>query len=1018
MHKNTNEEDETTTTSTITTTTTTTTPTEKKLTSSWNLKKRPLKLAVPSALSSHLYRTTTATSHSNKSIARSSHNNNNDNNNATSLSISPSPNQKHHRQHQHNHKPQRRQYIQKFIVYLSGVAVCVILGRIGGNFWILNRPSTSSSIINNHPSEEENSLYSYLLFITNKDTNQNIMDRRILDAALVYPSLNVNHTVSTTRSAAARPTSPLLSLRRRRPENVTQQPYDTDDWATTTQHQYRKNNTQRQNERRHRTRPPSFASNNEAHVLEPQPTRWTPTATTATAVVPITAVRSPKPSNDKNTEQENARPWRALCEAAGLSSSSRVTLVYALTSTTGPALALLLHRHCGVTHVTALDHTAPSKNDSKTTTSSTSRRDVLRLLRHLFRNIPQFQAKILGHDEDDDDWFSFSSSSNTSPTHVIYFQSPSSQRASDREQQSLERLLAFSYSSPPSLLYISDTMSHAPHAHPPHPDDTILHTLAIQRRRILAETLFSLSNGTVALQELELPPVYGPLVGNDNYRVTRAATDYDNKLDLDDALAVILSAMNRSRSIGGRGMHRMTVENGSSNRALPSPSVQSVPLRFAAANNSTDSETSVNDHGREWLQTTSFRLDQEYPFGFQQDRLSHSHKKNHHPIYPHGANDAARQVRELYGIHQTRFPCASSCHGPTSSPACEPTVLDAIVPVSVAATTGCDFVVYLVDFGKDVNELFKPTAAKGEDICRVAFVSGQSPVVQRAIHSSKFSPPAVSMKDTLQRHNGKLKSNGWTLIWLLTQDDESTLSDAALVLAIVDPVKLFAPSVEKAMFSATASFSEPSDAAIRRILSRVDRPAWPAHMRKEHRSGIVLSRFVEHPAEPARSVLFFASETPEVLQPKSLSAYVKLAVAENVSIPKQQVRYYKHLSRLIEAESSRQDDDLPTTMYKTFPFQWISLGLIIHDLKYEKARTLRCSWYDEYLYWGHSNRGAEELSLAYVIGMERLLGNLGPGHADDPSWVPIQDQHGRPLSTLRGHEAFLRLMKPAHSKNS
>jgi len=89
------------------------------------------------------------------------------------------------------------------------------------------------------------------------------------------------------------------------------------------------------------------------------------------------------------------------------------------------------------------------------------------------------------------------------------------------------------------------------------------------------------------------------------------------------------------------------------------------------------------------------------------------------------------------------------------------------------------------------------------------------------------------------------------------------------------------------------------------------------------------------------------------------------------------------------------------------------MGLLAHDFRMEESRRLRCSWYDEYLYWG-SNRNAEELSLAYVIGKMRIEGRIAPPLEDDPSWSPFlanKDAYNpeRQLDERSG-EIFLRIM--------
>ena len=80
---------------------------------------------------------------------------------------------------------------------------------------------------------------------------------------------------------------------------------------------------------------------------------------------------------------------------------------------------------------------------------------------------------------------------------------------------------------------------------------------------------------------------------------------------------------------------------------------------------------------------------------------------------------------------------------------------------------------------------------------------------------------------------------------------------------------------------------------------------------------------------------------------------------------------------------------------------------------------MRCSWLDEYLFWG-SNRAAEELSLAYLLGKYRIEGLLGSAlENEDDSWNPMLQSSTPDEETrlVRGKaELFVRVMKPAEKK--
>ena len=168
------------------------------------------------------------------------------------------------------------------------------------------------------------------------------------------------------------------------------------------------------------------------------------------------------------------------------------------------------------------------------------------------------------------------------------------------------------------------------------------------------------------------------------------------------------------------------------------------------------------------------------------------------------------------------------------------------------------------------------------------------------------------------------------------------------------------------MLTESKVFAEPPNASLLRILSQIDLPAMPNHEVQEHRSGVSVSRWVPKPAQKARVVAMFASESSQ--PPASVSEYSHWA-ANVTNLPRKQLIHYKHASL-------------------------------------EQARTLRCNWLDEHLYWGPSNRYANELSFAWIMAKRRTEGSIGPNLDDDPTWTPLSRDE-----TLRGEQVFLRFLK-------
>jgi hypothetical protein len=110
-------------------------------------------------------------------------------------------------------------------------------------------------------------------------------------------------------------------------------------------------------------------------------------------------------------------------------------------------------------------------------------------------------------------------------------------------------------------------------------------------------------------------------------------------------------------------------------------------------------------------------------------------------------------------------------------------------------------------------------------------------------------------------------------------------------------------------------------------------------------------------------------------------------------------------------------------LYRTsFPWQWISTTLMVHNLQSEAARVLRCSWYDAHLYWGSDSvvEDTEDLSLAYLIGKQRLDGSIGASLAeDDRSWIPqLNKINQQRIRDADNNEAFIRIAKVDDGKQN
>ena len=444
---------------------------------------------------------------------------------------------------------------------------------------------------------------------------------------------------------------------------------------------------------------------------------------------------------------------------------------------------------------------------------------------------------------------------------------------------------------------------------------------------------------------LQLPThVYGPYMDDASYQHT---ADNNDAVYVDRALRAILQVLS-SHSHNGGGRYRLAPT--------------------AAANSGAQ------------LQWDVAALKQQLPPDLRKT-LTWKYEHDHPYTWNHTLPGLDTTYRHSYGAHPKPLPCASSCQRPSE---CTPSVWDAIVPIAQAATFNCTFVVYLTALDPDQDQLYVPSS-RGDELCRVAFVTESSPLVQDRVRRQVSD-------NNLAQSNGQVEVDGWTVVWLPT----GPLSDADYMLPLIDPSQLFHPTVHKAMFVDSAEFAQPSDDALLVIMLSIDRLGHGKGWRKEKRPGTEISRFHRIPPEKARHVVLFGGEPQEAPSMDPL--------------PREQRKYYQQVAHFIQENRYRPQEEIDGTVYKQFPYQWLSMTFLVHDLRLPRAQTLRCDWFTEATFWG-GNRDLEEMSLAFVLARYRIEGSLGPELVDDEGWSPFLVEHGEKVSDDQHGHVFFRVMK-------
>jgi hypothetical protein len=702
--------------------------------------------------------------------------------------------------------------------------------------------------------------------------------------------------------------------------------------------------------------------------------------------------------------------WLDLCTRAGLNETSRVVITGLLTEPPAMALALVMAKQCRVQRITGVDALFPNLR--------AQRMHDMNSYRVLMANIPNLQLIVpvlgVGKALDDLDWLR-----RLEPTHVIHMETTTDNNNMDHDVHAHASVMADDshrlYQLQHGRMALEQLLQEQQQQHhrfqllhvataPDHNSTTTTTNFTTASRNVMYPVLAGVYHALFGTSwtQLQLPQVYGPFVTTTAPRDNAATAPL---IYVDNAVAAILTALQpqqQQHSTGG--VHSIQVEP---DRTRTRPWLAQNMNMLQAVNDKQHEQQQQPEQQQEKHQQFDFRVVQSLAYKTNQER-------------PHGIGPITNRFSfpkvsakyvDTYLTNPSRLPCSSSCASSTST--CRPSAWDDVIPYSRKATQGCQFVAYSANFSSSLDSLSSPRSVSDE-LCRVAFVSGKSPLVQNTLlkrHVNLTSVPPAMLLQT----NGKITVDGWTLVWLPNDDDES-LSDADNGLPLIDPSRLFADSVNKAMFLGALEFEKTSDTMLLRVFLHMDRAALPAHSIKEMRSGTAVSRWVPRPPERARRAILFGGEPPADEIPRSPTEFVELLDAQE-HIPAKQLVFYQQAAHLVQTNDLRPEFEVRQTVYPSFPFQWTRLSLLVHDFTMEASRQLRCDWYDEYLFWG-SNRNMEELSLAYVIGKRRIEGSMGPNlqDTDDTSWAPLlknsvdgmepqRDVNGR------GAEIFIRIME-------
>lgn len=416
------------------------------------------------------------------------------------------------------------------------------------------------------------------------------------------------------------------------------------------------------------------------------------------------------------------------------------------------------------------------------------------------------------------------------------------------------------------------------------------------------------------------------------------------------------------------------------------------------------------------VRTFAWYLDQRFPYGHSEHANGDQYSlvTGDELLFQHGLSTCSSD--DLYchreGVH---LPCSSEC---AIKSQCSSSLLDSVVETVHDSTEGCDIVLYTLELGSNVADLRLHSEYMAETtddellICNIAFVSRESPLVETVIQrvpdaelkklgvvpSAESHGTVDSLREAkIAKLNGRLLFRGWILIWPAI-DTPDIVEEQHISFLKLAPGNFFSKDVRYAMFLDQSFTVSPSVSDILFLVNEMHREAWPVRLVK--RKTRPKAKFLL-PPEPARKAVMLLSELKfqESSAADRLPPETKITVYEasrfmrfeNGEDPlgkeplqlKAQREFYERLPSIVNRDVMRPAQE-PT--HKLEFSYWARTRWVIHDLKVEEARQLRCDWLKEHLLWNNqspSSAAFDQLSLAYVMAKRDILRKLAHNEPDE-----------------------------------
>ena len=367
------------------------------------------------------------------------------------------------------------------------------------------------------------------------------------------------------------------------------------------------------------------------------------------------------------------------------------------------------------------------------------------------------------------------------------------------------------------------------------------------------------------------------------------------------------------------------------------------------------------------------------------------------------------------------LPCLSEC---SIKDKCTPSLFEGVAKLVLELTEGCDIVLYMQSLGYDVRDIKLQSTYKEDKttmICNLAFVPEESRLVNAVVKKVPESqlgqfgikPGTDEASDAYKKRkieglNGRLLYKGWILVWVKGAHKTRPTHDMAMLK--LSPGRFFASDVRHALFVDESFPVSPTHDDVLFLVGQVHRPPLPernAYRKMENGK----KRKYHLAAEPERRAVMLMSplkykktgEAGELAKISTYEAtkYMQVEIGENPEKESSSLKKQREFYERVPTFTNRLDfRSINEAWYKYDLKHWVRTRWIVHDLKLEEARQLRCDWYQEHVQWGNA---LDQLSFAHVMmvrDLERRMAFQEPDDHVKPAWFEKPEL----LSLTDGHE--------------